>query len=70
MPLTAAPASSLDKLYKLSDGDLSVLTSVIQGIPHGSIIKYNNINDLCSPNTSSKSFNVATLISLVLSDYL
>eukprot|EP00972_Heterocapsa_arctica_P092377 13624999-Heterocapsa_arctica.AAC.1 len=33
-PLTAAPAISLDKTYTLSNGDLSVLTSIIQGIPH------------------------------------
>eukprot|EP00972_Heterocapsa_arctica_P115966 16450671-Heterocapsa_arctica.AAC.1 len=44
--------------------------AIIKGIPHGTVIRYNTINDLYSSTNNNKSFNVVTLISLILSEYM
>eukprot|EP00972_Heterocapsa_arctica_P072741 10739046-Heterocapsa_arctica.AAC.1 len=60
----------MDKTNALSDIDFSALIAIMQGIPHGTINIYNVINDLYSSTDNNKSFNVVTLISLTLSEYM
>eukprot|EP00972_Heterocapsa_arctica_P040635 5989236-Heterocapsa_arctica.AAC.1 len=69
MPLTAISVSSTP-LSAVSDIDRSALMAIIQGIPHGTIIRYSVINDLYSSTNTNKTFNVVTLISLILSEYM
>eukprot|EP00972_Heterocapsa_arctica_P038156 5617862-Heterocapsa_arctica.AAC.1 len=44
--------------------------AIIKGIPHGTVIIYNVINDLYSSTNHNKTFNVVTLISLILGEYM
>eukprot|EP00972_Heterocapsa_arctica_P105569 15553650-Heterocapsa_arctica.AAC.1 len=44
--------------------------AIIKGIPHGTIVIHKVINDLYSSTNINKTFNVVTLISLILSQYM
>eukprot|EP00972_Heterocapsa_arctica_P021020 3095915-Heterocapsa_arctica.AAC.1 len=44
--------------------------AIIKGIPHGTIIRHNAINDLYRSTHNYKTFNVVTSISLILSEYM
>eukprot|EP00972_Heterocapsa_arctica_P031694 4668330-Heterocapsa_arctica.AAC.1 len=69
-PLSAIPAISEDKTYKLSDIDRSALITIIKDIPHGTMIRYNVIYDLYGSIDNDKTFNIVTLITLILIEYM
>jgi hypothetical protein len=60
LPLTAIPAISKYKTHTLSDIDRSSLIAIIKGIPHGTMIRSNVIDDLYGSIGDGKIFNMVT----------
>eukprot|EP00972_Heterocapsa_arctica_P071832 10610788-Heterocapsa_arctica.AAC.1 len=67
-PLSVIPAICNDKTHALSDIDRSALMTIIKSTAHGTILIYNVIDDLYGSIDNNKTFNIVTLISLILSE--
>eukprot|EP00972_Heterocapsa_arctica_P113269 16436202-Heterocapsa_arctica.AAC.1 len=50
--------------------DRSALMAIIKDIPHGTMTGYNVIEDLHGSIDLNKTFNIVSLITLIMSDYL
>eukprot|EP00972_Heterocapsa_arctica_P112183 16430386-Heterocapsa_arctica.AAC.1 len=50
--------------------DRSALLTIIEGIPHGTMIEYNVIDALYGSIDNIKTFNSVSLITLIMSDYM